>query len=262
MPLITVTMYVVKDLARNRWSLLYVLFFLVVTEGLLRMVGDSSRVMLSLMNVVLLLVPLVGLIFGVIYYYGSREFVKLLLAQPIQRKTVFMGLFLGLSITLGIGLTIGVLAPFVIHGVPESAYSVSLLLLLGIGWCLTSAFVGFAFLAATLIHDSGKGVAAVICCWFLFAIVYDGAVLLVAHIFADYPLERFMIAASIANPIDLGRILLLLKLDISALMGYTGAVFERFFEGSSGMLVSACALIVWGMAPAYLALRRFTRLDL
>lgn len=37
-----------------------------------------------------------------------------------------------------------------------------------------------------------------------------------------------MIVLSALNPIDLGRILVLLKMDVAALLGYTGAVFRQF----------------------------------
>ncbi len=38
-----------------------------------------------------------------------------------------------------------------------------------------------------------------------------------------------MVGLSALNPIDLSRILILLQLDVSAMMGYTGAVFKDFF---------------------------------
>ena len=71
-----------------------------------------------------------------------------------------------------------------------------------------------------------------------------------------------MLTAVVLNPIDLARVLLLLKIDIAALMGYTGAVFERFFGSGRGLLVSAGALGLWIAVPAWLAMRRFVRRDL
>jgi Cu-processing system permease protein len=63
--------------------------------------------------------------------------------------------------------------------------------------------------------------------WFYFSLIYDGLLLFFLFQFSDYPLEKAMIVLSSLNPIDLGRILILLKLDIAALMGYTGAVFDE-----------------------------------
>jgi Cu-processing system permease protein len=63
------------------------------------------------------------------------------------------------------------------------------------------------------------------------------------------------------NPIDLGRVLVLLDLDLSAMMGYTGAVFRRFFGGTLGAGVALGALALWVAAPLGLAARGFRRKD-
>ena len=71
-----------------------------------------------------------------------------------------------------------------------------------------------------------------------------------------------MIALSMLNPVDLSRILILLKLDISALMGYTGAVFKDFFGSSTGVLLSALLLFMWAVIPLWLSMKKFQRKDL
>jgi len=70
-----------------------------------------------------------------------------------------------------------------------------------------------------------------------------------------------MLFLTFLNPIDLGRVLLLLQLDIAALMGYTGAVFRRFFGSEMGVITSAVALVAWTGAPLWLGLRQFKRKD-
>ena len=67
---------------------------------------------------------------------------------------------------------------------------------------------------------------------------------------------------SMLNPIDLGRIMILLKMDISALMGYTGAVFKDFFGTQAGMGLSFFVLLLWAVVPLYFSIRRFNRKDL
>jgi len=247
--------FALKDLLRNRWSIAYALFFLVVTEGLLRMVAEPSKVMLSL-------VPLVCIIFGTMYFYDSREFFKLLLAQPIRRSSVYMGVWMGVCASLCTGLGVGILLPTVMRGFAGGLPLSNALLLLWTGWCLTLAFVGLAFLVAVILDDKGRGVALAIFCWLFLAVLYDGIVLFSANLLSGYPLERPMLGAALLNPIDLARIFMLIRIDISALMGYTGAVFERFFGGNLGLVVAAFSLILWTVWPAVLGLRRFTRKDL
>ncbi len=62
------------------------------------------------------------------------------------------------------------------------------------------------------------------------------------------------------NPVDLARVLLLLNLDASALMGYTGVAFERLFAGVAGG-VSAASLALWAAVPVAVGARRFRRKD-
>jgi len=69
--------------------------------------------------------------------------------------------------------------------------------------------------------------------------------------FDEYPLDKFSLIATMFNPIDLSRILILLKLDISALLGYTGAVFRKFFGTNSGMLISMAILVFWVIIPVF-----------
>lgn len=68
---------------------------------------------------------------------------------------------------------------------------------------------------------------------------------------SEYPLDKFALGATMLNPIDLSRILILLKLDISALLGYTGAVFKEFFGTSMGLLTSIGILILWIIIPVW-----------
>ena len=71
-----------------------------------------------------------------------------------------------------------------------------------------------------------------------------------------------MVGAVAFNPIDLSRILILLKMDVSALMGYTGAIFKDFFGAQTGLIISFTVLITWVVIPAWLSLRKFNHKDL
>ena len=89
--------YQLRDIARNRWVIAYAVVLLVLTEALFRLGGDGGRVVLSLLNLVLIFVPLVALTFGTLYLYTAREFIELLLAQPVGRRAMFAGLWGGLA---------------------------------------------------------------------------------------------------------------------------------------------------------------------
>jgi len=84
----------------------------------------------------------------------------------------------------------------------------------------------------------------------------------VIYTFNDYPLEKVTLALIAFNPVDLARIIMLLQLDISALMGYTGAFYKEFFGSNMGVLFSTSILMVWIVVPLWFALRIFCRKDL
>jgi Cu-processing system permease protein len=256
-----VAWYETSNVARSRWLLAYALFFLVTTDALLRFGGGGGRALLSLVSVVLFVIPLVGLVFGTTYLYDAREFTELLLAQPVGRGRLFAGLFAGLALPLSAAFALGVALPFAWHGVEDPGQLVTLLVLGGTGVALTLAFVALAFLIALHSDDKVRGLGLAIGVWLALALLYDGVVLLGVAILADYPIERPLLGLMLANPIDLARVLLLLRFDAGAVQGYTGAVFARFFGSGAGAAVAASALLLWAAVPAALGLRAFRRRD-
>ena len=98
--------------------------------------------------------------------------------------------------------------------------------------------------------------------WFYCAIIFDGLVLLFLYTFSDYPLEKAMIVITSLNPIDLARILVLLQLDISALMGYTGALYQNFFGSGYGLAFSVLLQLIWIVVPLCFSLKVFRKKDL
>lgn len=248
------------DLIRSRWTYIYCAFYLAFTFSLLALSNDLSKVVISLMNVVLLLCPLIATMFGVMYYYNSKEFTELLLAQPIRRTSIFLGQFLGVAGSLSASWLIGIGVPFITYGVSGSAQAGNFLTLLLTGVVLSFVFSAIAFLIALKNENRIKGFGLAILAWLFFAVIYDGLLLLSLSLLREYPLEKFSLLASMLNPIDLSRILIMLKLDISALMGFTGAVFRKFLGSGLGMAVSMSVLALWALLPAlgirWVALRK------
>lgn len=239
------------DLMRSRWSYFYFAFFFLFTLSLLFLSGELGKVVISLMQVVLIICPLIATMFGVMYYYNSREFTELLLAQPISRTQLFWGQYLGLALSLSLSLLLGMGIPFALYGIFRSAdvWNFSTLLLDGV--VLSFLFSGLAFLIALRNENKIRGFGLAIMTWLFFAVIYDGLFLLALMGFSNYPLEYASLAISMLNPIDLARILILLKLDISALMGYTGAVFQKFLGTGQGMVVALFILSCWVFLPVW-----------
>jgi Cu-processing system permease protein len=243
---------------RNRWILGYGLVFALLTDALFRFGGSGPRVVVSLLNVVLLVIPLVSVVFGTLHLSNSREFIELLLAQPVSRTALYVGLYFGLALPLAGAFAAGVAVPVLLHGGAGAAGLGTLLL---VGAVLTLVFTSLAFVAGVHFDDRARGLGLALLVWFAATVLYDGLVLLVATCFADWPLETPMLLLTLLNPVDLGRVLLLLSVDVAALMGYTGAVFERFFGSGVGVALAGTALVAWTALPFLLGLRGFARKD-
>ena len=241
--------YSFYDLLRSRWSYVYFIFYLLLSFVLLFLNNDVNKAIITLMNVIIVLTPLIGTIFGVMYYYNSKEFTELLLAQPIPRNKIFMGQYLGISLSLTISLVLGLGIPFVMYGLFMSSSIFDFSLLLLVGAFLNFIFVALSYNIALSNENKIKGFGYAILMWLFLAVVYDGLFLISLVMFNDYPLDKFSLIATMLNPIDLSRILILLKLDISALLGYTGAVFRKFFGTNMGMLISMSVMVLWVVFP-------------
>jgi len=253
--------YEVHNLIRSRWVLLIALFFLLSTDAMFRFGADPSKAVISLMNIVLIVVPLISLSLGIIYFYQSREFVELLLAQPVKRTSIFIGKVTGLATTLSLAFVAGVGIPFLVHAANLAAHWQNLATLLFVGCMFILVFTSMAFWIATRNEDKIRGFGTAILMWLYLSVVYDGLILVAIHLFREYPLERSLIVLTTLNPIDLGRILILLQMDVSVLMGYTGAVFQDFFGSYAGLGLSAGMLLLWVVVPIAFGLRSFQRKD-
>jgi Cu-processing system permease protein len=239
------------DLSRSRWSYVYFLFYLLLGFVLLFLNNNLSGAVITLMNIIIILVPLIGTIFGVMYFYNSREFTALLLAQPLKRSTIFLGQYLGIAISLSLSLLLGLGIPFVAYGLFQSAILANFITLITTGVFLTFIFSALAFNIALSTENKMKGFGFAILLWLFLAVIYDGLFLITLVQFQSYPLDKFSLIASMLNPIDLSRILILLQLDISALLGYTGAVFKQFFGTSMGAIISFGMLLLWVILPVW-----------
>src|SRR5210317_598588 len=249
--MIKILKYIFYDLMRSRWSYVYFTFYLVLGFVLLFLNNDVDKAIITLMNIIIVLTPLIGTIFGVMYYYNSKEFTELLLAQPIKRSTIFTGQYLGISISLTLSLILGLGIPFLLYGLFMSSAIFEFTLLLVVGTLLNFIFVALAFNIALSNENKIKGFGYAILMWLFLAVIYDGIFLITLVMFNEYPLDKFALLATMFNPIDLSRILILLKLDISALLGYTGAVFKKFFGTNWGLTLSIAVMLLWVLLPVW-----------
>ncbi|WP_336514142.1 ABC transporter permease subunit [Pollutibacter soli] len=255
--MLKLTRYVLYDILRSKIVIAYTLFLFVVSFGFFQLEENQSKAVLSLLNIVLIVVPLISMIFTTIHYYNSYEFIELMLSQPLSRTRILLSEFTGVSLSLISGFLIGVGVPVLFF----SFNSIGISLLLA-GVALTLIFTSLAFLASVKSRDKARGIGMALLLWFYFALIYDGLVLLILFSFSDYPTEKLTLVLSAFNPIDLGRIFIMLQMDVSALMGYTGALYKEFFGSGNGILFTVGIMFLWIILPMFAAAKIFKNKDL
>lgn len=249
--------YVILDILSNKIIIAYTLFLFLFSFGLFLMEEIPEKSLASLLTINLIIVPLISIIFSTIYIYNSSEFIELLSAQPIKRTTLWTSIFLGLSLALSLAFVIGCGIPILIFSATATGFTMIIT-----GVLISIIFASIALLGSVYTKDKAKGIGISLLVWFYFTLLFDGLVLFLLFQLLDYPLEKLIIALSILNPIDLARIVTLLKMDISALMGATSAVFKQSFSGASGSLISLFVLFCWAILPFYFSRRKFKKKDL
>lgn len=252
-----ITKFVIIDILKNRIILIYTLILCVFSWSIFSLEDNTSKGIMSLLNVILLTVPLVSIIFGNIYMYNSAEFIELLVSQPVKRSAIWSSMFLGLTLALNTSFFIGIGLPVLLF-VP----SMTGITVIFSGMLITTVFVSIAMLCAILMRDKARGIGLSIMIWLFLSLIYDGLVLFFMFQYADYPIEKPMAILAASNPIDLARIQVLLQVDVAVLMGYTGAIFKKMFGTSIGLMVSLFIMFLWIMLPYLLSLRLFNKKDL
>lgn len=255
--MLKIAKYIVFDIMRSKVLIAYTLVLLAISITIFMADADVTKGLVSITTVIMMIVPLVSIVYATTYYFNAAEFTELLVSQPTSRKNILLGKFIGIGGSVLVAFIVGVCIPVALF-----AFSATGVTLMVSGCLVTLSFVSLAFLTSTLTRDKARGIGLALILWFYFSILFDGLVLLVLYGFADYPLEKAMIVFTALNPIDLARILILLQLDISALMGYTGALYQQFFGSGTGIIFSLGMQIIWIGLPLFFALKKFNKKDL
>lgn len=255
--MLKIAKYTVYDIIQNKIILSYTVFLLVISLSLFTLDRDPSRSLSSLMSVVLIVLPLISIIFSTIFIYNNNEFIELLVAQPVKRSHILLADYSGVTASLILAFLIGT-------GIPVAIYAPGItgLYLTIIGIALTSIFTSLAFMCAVISRDKAKGIGMALLLWFFFSVIYDGLLMGFLFMFNDYPLEKPVLFITMFNPIDLGRISVMMKMDISALMGYTGAVYRDFFGTNIGIVITLLLLALWAVIPLMIAVSIFRKKNL
>jgi Cu-processing system permease protein len=249
----------IRDALRNRWFILYALCFAALSLALASValagtgrfgMAGFGRTAASLVNLVLLIVPLMGLTLGAVALSSERErgTLETLLSQPITRGEVLLGKFLGLAAALlgalaaGFGTTGAVLAAQgasanVVQFV--SIFALSVLL----GWSMLSV----GFLISSVARRTTLALGTAIFVWLGF--VFLGDLGLMSGAVALQMSAAELLAWALLNPLQVFKMFAVSGMHRSLdLLGPAGLYASQTF-GNSLPLLFGSVLAAWITLP-------------
>ncbi|MGW8317945.1 MAG: ABC transporter permease [Candidatus Promineifilaceae bacterium] len=269
MNVLTIALKELRDARRSRWFLLYAVAFAGLALALawfaLSGVGSYGlagfgRTGASLINLVLLVVPLMGLTLGALSLAGERERGTLLYiaTQPVAQLEVLVGKFLGLALAILAALVLGFgLSGLLIAwqgGTTQAGDFVSLVLL---AFVLALASLSLGFLISAAVRKSSTAVGIALFLWLV--LVFFGDLGLMGTAFVVRMDIAQLFALALINPLQLFKMAAILAVRSNLeVLGPAGIYAVRTY-GSQLMLLLMTILLAWTLLPlsfAYLALKK------
>ena len=260
---------------RSRWTQIFAFVFAVLalavaSSGYIMSGGhgvqDFARTAASLVQLVLLLVPLTALLIGVLSLAPERGAAELLFSQPVSRQAILIGKCVGLlaALTAAQAIGFGGAGVVIFSRAGGSGLAGFALLVFG-SVVLTAVFLGVAALiaAGAVGRRRTRALAQALVVWFFAVVLFDVAALGLASLLPSGPASRVLILSALVNPADAVRTGALLGIEGSAAFGAASLALLRFTKGpvGAGVLLSL-SLLLWIVLPVVLAARRLSRADL
>src|SRR5262245_57718886 len=266
---LTVALRELREAVGSRWFLLYTLAFAALGLGVSYISTGASggsglsgfgRTTAGRINLVLLVVPLMGLTAGAGSIAGDRErgMLAYLLAQPVSRVEVLLGKYLGLAgallacICLGLGACAAILA-----WKGGGTHAASIVWFAGLSFGLALGMLSVGMLISTLARKGSVAVGTAIFAWLAFVFVSDLG-LMAGTLALKLRIEQ-LFALSLINPLQVFKMWSLHAVDASLdVLGPAGLYASEEFGSKLHLIFGAC-LLAWVVLPLSAAGVLFSR---
>ncbi|MBK9123662.1 MAG: ABC transporter permease subunit [Chloroflexi bacterium] len=258
-----------RDALHNRWFLVFTIAFagLALTLSTLTQPGSStframsySRTAASLINLVLLFVPLIGLTLGAANIAGDRETGALayLLAQPVNRAEILLGKYVGMASALLATLTLGFGAAGFVLALQLSLQDAGgYLLTVALAYLLALAMLSLGFLMSILARKTATALGGALFLWLLLVFIGDLGIM-GTTVSMRLPIEAVFFV-SVLNPLQMFKIASILSVQANLeVLGPAGLYATNQF-GALLLPLLVAGLLAWVVIPLAAAVRFFGR---
>lgn len=251
------TILIAGDILRNKIIVAYTILLAILSWSVFNLEDTGGKAQLTLLSFILLVVPLVSILFAAIYMYNSVEFIELLLTQPLRRSKVWLSFFGAIAMSMMLAFLFAAGLPLLmLLPMPDAGLLIVTASMLSVIFCAMGVF------AAIYCRDKARGIGLSIIIWIYLTMLFDGLVLFLLFQFSDYPIEKPMLFLTASNPVDLVRIMNLMQLEATSLLGFTGAVFKDYFGSYSGTIAGLLVLLLWIIIPCISSIYIFNKKDI
>lgn len=221
-----------------------------------------ARTSVSILGLALYVVPLLGLLAGSTALSRSRGEMELLLAQPVDRREILVGRWLGLAAALAVGIGAGFAVPGIAVAVIAGGGGIiAYLLVVFCSLYLCVVALGAGTLVGVGAPGRGAAAARAVGVWLAAVVLYDLGAIGLLQILGDGQPGPALLGLLVLNPIDAVRTVVLSVLGAETLLGPSGMALRRMLTGPGAVALLGCAFVGWLVIPAAAAFRRFMRHD-
>jgi Cu-processing system permease protein len=258
-----------RDAFRNRWFLIFALAFagLAIALSLLGQplggrlqISAYNRTAASLINLVLLFVPLIGLTLGAANLASDRETGALsyLLAQPVNRAEVLLGKYLGQALALFATLSLGFGVAGIVMALQGQATAAEPYLLTVILACLLAlAMLSLGFLLSTTANKTATAIGSALFLWLLLVFIGDLGIMGTTLV-AQLPIQAVFYLTTV-NPLQMFKIASILSVQANLDVLGPAGIYAASHHGPALLPLLLVGLILWIILPLAAAIYIFSR---
>lgn len=256
-----------RGMVGSRWFWMWVVAFVGLAAILVLVALPNSsidgqagfgRTAASLVTLVQIIIPLMGLAMGALSIAGQRESgaIGFLMSHPISRTEAFWGIYLGhvaaLAIAAGSGFGVAGLVT-ALRGVSGGAGSFLWIALTS--WILATAMLGLGMLVSTMANRSAAALGVSVFAWLLLVFVGDMGLMGTAAA-TSMPVSALFVSA-LLNPVEAFRLAALNALSGSLDALGPAGIYAVDALGDALAVVLFGTLAAWLVIPVLVGWRRF-----